>query len=140
MMTSFLSTLLTLSFLLQPVATFAQEVPLVPESIPIYYFTTSSTPQLIIAVTPLNEEGNIAFAAVPYEGEVSTNTVELADEVLFDFFYSYDQNDQRALLAEGGYTTIFPNAYFSSTMGSTGTTTKYIYANGLLLMGSATIN
>jgi len=51
--------------------------------------------------------------------------------------YAYDQSNNRVKLTENGVTTFSPNTLYSVTVGastnSTATTTKNIFANGLLL-------
>ncbi|MCX6735653.1 MAG: hypothetical protein NTZ13_01060 [Candidatus Parcubacteria bacterium] len=56
--------------------------------------------------------------------------------------YLYDENGNRVKLMEGNTTTYFPNKYFNQ-IGTTGTTTKHIFAGDLLVatiekLGSAT--
>ncbi|MCX6735655.1 MAG: DUF5011 domain-containing protein [Candidatus Parcubacteria bacterium] len=46
--------------------------------------------------------------------------------------YSYDENGSRVKLIESGTTTYFPNRYFSQ-IGTTGTSTKYIFAGDTLV-------
>ena len=45
--------------------------------------------------------------------------------------YAYDQNNNRVKAIESGITTVFPNTLYTTTIGSTSTTTKYIFGNGL---------
>ena len=137
-----ISLLLTLTLLLSPLSTLAREVTPSP-LVNIYHYTfasTSSTPPMVMSVLPVDEEGSALFVVTPYVGEVATDTLLVLDQELLSFIskiatstYGYDQNDMRTFLTDGGYTTIFPNMYFSSSTGNTGTTTKYIYAGGLLV-------
>jgi RHS repeat-associated protein len=47
--------------------------------------------------------------------------------------YAYDYQDNRVKLVENGATTIFPNKFFNVMPGGLATSTKHIFADGLLL-------
>jgi len=47
--------------------------------------------------------------------------------------YAYDHLGSRVKLSEGGVTTVFPSKFYNAMPGGGATTTKHIFANGLLV-------
>ena len=47
--------------------------------------------------------------------------------------YAYDHERNRVKLVEGGITTISPNKFYNVMLGGAATSTKHIFANGLLI-------
>ncbi len=51
----------------------------------VFHFTANTNPPLLIATLPIDDQGSFLYSAMPYEGEVATDTLDRADYALFSF-------------------------------------------------------